>query len=138
MRRIFVDASGWIALYNRRDDHHLQAALAFRSLQNTPVRLITSDYVMDEALTHIRIWSNHATAVKFGSIIRQHPLVEWIRVDAEIWKAGWDIFVRYDDKVFSFTDCTSFAIMRERALQVAFAFDANFRQMGFQMWPDEA
>ncbi|MFQ5595362.1 MAG: type II toxin-antitoxin system VapC family toxin [Anaerolineae bacterium] len=135
MRRVFVDSSGWIALHNRRDDHHAQAEQAFKSLQNTAVRLITSDYVIDEALTHIRAWSGHVTAVRFGKIIRRHPLVEWIDVDADIWDAGWDIFVRFDDQEFSFTDCTSFAIMRERAIWEAFTFDMHFQQMGFQMWP---
>jgi len=135
MRRIFVDSSGWIALYNRRDGHHARAEQAFKSLQNTAVRLITSDYVIDEALTHIRAWSGHATAVKFGEVIRSHPLVEWTDVDADTWDAGWDIFVRYDDREFSLTDCISFAIMRERAIWEAFTFDRHFQQMGFQMWP---
>jgi hypothetical protein len=138
MRQIFVDASGWIALYNRCDGNHTSAAQAFASLRNTAVRLITSDYVIDEALTHIRAWSGHFTAVQFGRTIKNHPLVDWVNVDSAIWDAGWDIFVRYVDKAFSFTDCTSFAIMGERALWEAFTFNAHFRQMGFQMWPEDS
>ena len=136
MRRIFVDASGWIALHNRRDERHAAAVAAFRTLTNTSVRLVTSDYVVDEALTHIRAWSGHAEAVRFGDLVRRHPFVEWVHIDPELWSAAWDIFVRYDDKSFSFTDCTSFAIMRRHTLRDAFAFDADFVQMGFRLWPE--
>jgi hypothetical protein len=108
---------------------------AFESLKDRTVRLITSDYVIDEALTHIRVWSGHRTAVQFGQTIKNHPLVEWINVDSAIWDSGWDIFIRYQDKEFSFTDCTSFAIMHERSLWEAFTFDSHFQQMGFRMWP---
>jgi predicted nucleic acid-binding protein len=35
---------------------------------------------------------------------------------------------RYTDKDFSFTDCTSFSIMRSLKLKSAFAFDKHFEQ----------
>ena len=57
--------------------------------------------------------------------------------DEKIWQAAWDVFVRYDDKDFSF-DCTSFAIMRQLGLINALAFDPNFEQAGFVMLPTES
>ena len=42
-----------------------------------------------------------------------------------------DIFERYDDKDFSFTDCVSFVVMQENGIKEAFAFDEHFNQMGF-------
>ena len=137
MKQLFVDSSGWIALYNRRDDQHQRAVSAFTGLVDSRVQFVTSDYIIDEALTHIRAWSSHADAVKFGHLVREHPLIEWIAVDGEVWSAAWDIFVRYDDQAFSFTDCTSFAIMRSRIIREAFTFDADFATMGFQVWPND-
>ncbi len=32
------------------------------------------------------------------------------------------------DETFSFTDCTSFALMERRGVAIAFAFDDHFRQ----------
>ena len=135
MRQVFVDSSAWIALHNRRDNNHAAAASALLSLQDSPTALATSDYVVDEALTHIRMWGSHSGAVEFGNTIRSHALVDWIEVDSEIWEAAWDIFVRYDDKVFSFTDCTSFAIMHAKAIREAFTFDSDFEMLGFKLFP---
>ena len=45
------------------------------------------------------------------------------------------IFFRYRDKDFSFTDCTSFAIMRELRLRAALTTDRHFRQAGFDLVP---
>jgi len=38
------------------------------------------------------------------------------------------IFKRYTDKGFSFTDCTSFSIMRSLKPKRVFAFDKHFEQ----------
>ena len=59
----------------------------------------------------------------------------WCRVvDAgdDTREAAWQLFVRYDDHLFSFTDCTSFALMHAMSLQQAFTFDRDdFAAAGF-------
>jgi predicted nucleic acid-binding protein len=79
--------------------------------------------------------AGHAAAVRFGEAIRVHPLVDWVVVDSELWSAAWDIFTRYDDKRFSFTDCTSFAVMHLRSLRDVLGVDRHFQQMGFRLLP---
>ncbi len=135
MTRLFVDTSAWIALHNRRDQRHGTAADAFASLKGRRVRLITTDYVVDETITHLRLTSGHAAAVHFVDVIRDHPLIDWLEIDRNSWAAAWSLFCRYDDKSLSFTDCTSFAIMEALDLAEAFTFDAHFVQAGRQLWP---
>ena len=43
---------------------------------------------------------------------------------------GWEIFVKYRDKAFSCTDCTSFALMERVGMIEVFAFDEHFKQYG--------
>jgi predicted nucleic acid-binding protein len=86
----------------------------------------------------LRFRAGHKEAVDLGKWVLQSPLVKRINVDEKIWQAAWDLFVRHDDKHFSFTDCTSFAIMRQLGLLNAFAFDHNFEQAGFVMLPAES
>ncbi len=44
------------------------------------------------------------------------------------------LFKKYDDKDLSFTDCTSFALMKRLKVQTAFTFDGHFQQVGFMIW----
>jgi predicted nucleic acid-binding protein len=45
------------------------------------------------------------------------------------------VFFRHKDKAFSFTDCTSFAVMQELKLTHALTTDRHFKQMGFHVVP---
>jgi glutamate synthase domain-containing protein 3 len=48
---------------------------------------------------------------------------------------AWEIFQKYDDKVLSFTDCTSFAVMKRLEIDTAFAVDHDFQALGYIMVP---
>jgi len=135
--RLFADTGAWCALYDRSDVYHARASAFLQELKRQKARLITSDYVLDETLTLLRFRAGHKEAVEFGRWVLQSPLVKVINVDEKIWQAAWEIFIRYKDKDFSFTDCTSFALMRQLGLTNAFTFDHHFEQAGFKMLPAE-
>jgi hypothetical protein len=42
----------------------------------------------------------------------------------------WEVFRQYDDKDWSFTDCTSKVIIERLGITQAFAFDGHFEQFG--------
>ena len=44
-------------------------------------------------------------------------------------------FFRWRDKDFSFTDCTSFVVMKELRLRRALTTDRHFRDAGFEAVP---
>jgi predicted nucleic acid-binding protein len=43
-------------------------------------------------------------------------------------------FSLVSDKDFSFTDCTSFVLMKKLRIEKAFAFDDHFVQTGFELF----
>jgi uncharacterized protein len=67
--------------------------------------------------------------------VRAGRLVRQVRVEPEDEDAAWAIFVRYRDHAFSFTDCTSFALMRRLRLDTAVAVDSDFRSFGLRCLP---
>jgi predicted nucleic acid-binding protein len=95
------------------------------------ISLVTSDYVLDESITIIRLRVSHKAAVAFGQSIFGSSVVDLIPVGADDRRAAWEIFRKYADQEFSFTDCTSFALMRKLRLRTALTFDGHFSQMGF-------
>jgi uncharacterized protein len=46
-----------------------------------------------------------------------------------------ELFEKLADQGVSFTDCLSFALMRQHGIRQAFAFDRHFETAGFALWP---
>ena len=92
--------------------------------------------MVDETLTLIRIKLGHDAAVNFGRNIRKSKIINVVHVTEEIEEHAWMIFVKYQDKDFSFTDCTSFEVMKKYGVKRAFTFDDHFKQIGFEINPE--
>lgn len=132
MRRLFVDTSAWFAFVNRADpDHRAVVALlgAFKG------RLVTSNFVFDETVTLCLYRLGHAAAGRVGRVLRDSNQVDLVRVTPEDESAAWDLFQKRPDKQYSFTDCTSFALMRRLDLKAAAALDDDFAGEGFEQLP---
>ena len=132
--KLFVDTSAWCAVFDRRDQNHTRASAFFSALRGKPVRLITSDYIFDETVTLLRAHTGHPSAVAFGeSILKGSVAIE--EIDASLRAEAWELFVKYDDLDCSFTDYTSFVLMRNLQLDHAFTFDHHFWTMGLVCHP---
>lgn len=132
---LFVDSSAWIALFDRSDKYHPLAASEFARLSGDPINLLTSDYVFDEVMTFLRRKIGYHVAKSCGSWILATKYVEFIHVTEMVWREAWMMFQTYEDKMWAFTDCTSFVLMQQHKLYHAFTFDNHFTQAGFQRWP---
>ncbi len=51
---IFVDTGAWIAIFNPRDQHHHEAVAIYNDLRRREIKLLTTDYVIDETVTRLR------------------------------------------------------------------------------------
>ncbi|HLF27581.1 MAG TPA: PIN domain-containing protein [Anaerolineae bacterium] len=132
---LLADSAAWVALYDRGDKYHVQAAAAFQSLADRQVTFVITDYVMAETVTLVLYRAGHQRAVLCGDWLLHSSRVRLIRLDIDLWEEAWQLFKTYDDKEFSFTDCASFAVMRRERLRDAFTFDRHFEQAGFRLWP---
>ena len=58
-------------------------------------------------------------------------VLQVIQLSENIIENAWSIFEKYNqDKCWSFTDCTSYAAMKELDIDEVFSFDRHFEQMG--------
>lgn len=128
---VFVDTSGFFALWDAGDAHHAAARRLQRKLVAQNRRFLITDYVMDETVTLLRMRHSHSAAVDFlGTVERSASVqVEWM--NSEQFSDAGDLFRQHADKEWSFTDCVSFCVMRNRRIREAFTTDPHFRQAGF-------
>jgi len=134
--RVFVDTSAFLALEDASDEHH-QEAIRFREreLLAGSYEVVTTSYISDETLTLIRNRLGIQASIDFSRKIRKSRIVTIISVSREVEEKALDLFERYDDKNFSFTDCVSFVVMQDLGIQDAFTFDKHFAQMGLFRTP---
>ncbi|CAG0959113.1 MAG: PIN domain-containing protein [Candidatus Methanoperedens sp.] len=135
---IFVDTSAFLALVNEKDANHAEAVHFLEQIKNGRIKvrkIITSDYIIDETLTRIRYSVGHKEAVEWGKDILGSNVVERLEVGIEMFELAWKLFQTYEDKKLSFTDCTSFAIMKKKGIDKAFSFDEDFVRIGFVQLP---
>jgi predicted nucleic acid-binding protein len=55
MEKIFFDSSALIAIFNERDDNHKIAVDFFHHLIENGVYLFTTDYILDETFTMLKL-----------------------------------------------------------------------------------
>jgi hypothetical protein len=56
--------------------------------------------------------------------------VELARIDSELFLEACGVYTQFADKEWSFTDCTSYVLMRRLKIECALSFDEDFRQFG--------
>ena len=134
MKRIFVDTSAWDAIADKGDVEHL-SALKFRDEIVEKYRLVTSNYILDELYTLLLMNIGYTKALDFKQKLdhlSSEIVLDIAWIDEDMANQAWDAFQRYNvDKTWSFTDCTSFIVMKNTGLTEVFAFDHHFEQMGF-------
>ena len=129
--KVFLDTGAFLALADEDDDYHTAAKSIYTELLQSKAQLLTSNFVLSETYTLIRSRVSHRDATKFMRSLDQTG-IRVLHVGQSIEQTAKAIFARYDDKDFSFVDCTSFALIDHHRLDHAFAFDGHFRQYRFK------
>jgi predicted nucleic acid-binding protein len=122
---IFVDTSAWFAAIVPTDRNHADAA---RWLAANREALVTTDYVVGETVTLLRVRGEKMRALTFGRQLFTGDAIRIHHVSKLDVLNAWQVFGEFADKEWSFTDCTSKVVMEALGLTQAFAFDHHFRQ----------
>lgn len=130
--RLFVDTSAWFAYANRRDPDH---GAVRKVLESPGLRLVTSGFVFDETVTLCRYRLGHDVAAAVGRVLRDGATIDVVRIGADDERQAWTLFLARPDQRCSFTDCTSFVLMRRLRLTRAVSLDDDFRHEGFEIVP---
>jgi len=142
-REIFVDAGAWIALSNDKDTYHQAAKAIYPRLLKEYRKVLTTNLVVAEAYVNLRMTLGHRPAVSFLDSLRQSPRIQKVYSTPDLEQEAEKILRQYADQActersernFSFTDAVSFALMRQRGIGEAFAFDRHFATAGFVLVP---
>jgi len=122
--RTFVDTSGFYALADRSDRHHLAARSALSRRAGS--EWITTDHVVVETWLLVRARLGYSPALRFWDDLAAGLATVAGVSSADLVQAR-AIAAAWRDQEFSFVDCTSFAFLERLGLSHALAFDTHFR-----------
>ena len=138
MKEIFVNTSAWDAIEDVSDANH-DIALLFKEEIAGKYLLVTTSYVLDETYTLLLLNIGYARTIEFKrniDVMIEAGVLTAVHISESMEKTAWEVFERLNtDKEWSFTDCTSRAVMKQREISEVFAFDHHFEQMGFVKKP---
>jgi uncharacterized protein len=131
MADVFLDTAGFMALWDAGDEYHHKALRLQTELARGKRHFLTNDYIVDETVTLLLARHSHAAATDFLKTVTETEWLQFEWIDSDRFHAAAELFRRHDDKDWSFTDCVSFALMRELKIHDSFTSDHHFRQAGF-------
>jgi uncharacterized protein len=133
---VFIDTSAWYAGVDRGDTSHALASRRFQRLVAEESTLVTTNHVISETYTLLRVRFHPTVVHGFLQRLRSSRLTRRVFV-LESWEeAAEDLLVQYADQPFSYVDATSFVTMRRLGLDEALTFDHHFSVAGFALLGD--
>jgi predicted nucleic acid-binding protein len=124
---IFVDTGAWFASTVPSDVDHTSAS---KWLKQNSEPLLTTDYIIDETLTLLRARGESTRAIRLGEQLFSGALAKIYFLSEDDIRDTWDIFRKFADKAWSFTDCSSKVVIEKLGITQAFCFDHHFVQFG--------
>ena len=128
---IFLDTGFIISLFNKKDKNHKKAKkIMIKTLEkdNNTV-FIYSDYIFDELITFMKRRKISPNIIqKNGDKIFKSKLWTKVQISETLFQKSWKMIKNYKDKSWSFTDVSSFVIMKELSIKYFLSYDDHFLQ----------
>lgn len=131
--KIFIDSSAFKAVFDFSDKFHNEALLYWKESAEKHTVFLTTNFILDETLTLIRShMGKNASLQLLDDIVASNQQIQIIRITVADEKDARDYFERLPGRGISFTDCTSFAVMKRLKIPTAFTFDQDFVSADFK------
>ena len=124
-KEIIVDTSALIAFFIKSETHH-ETAQNY-CLENPHNSWIILESVFDETATFIQSKVSSKASIQVGQILREDH--HYINLSDSDDLATWTAFCKYNDKKWSYTDCSILVMAHRLPIFEVFAFDDHIRQM---------
>lgn len=135
---VFVDTGAFYARADEDDRHHETATRVFGSIRSGEVAyrpIYTSQAVLSEFATLALYRLGHRDATGALNAIRASSSINVVPVGRSAFETAASQFEAYDDQQISFVDHTTSVLADERDIDHVFAFDGDFRTLGFSLLP---
>ena len=127
---VLFDTSGFFALMDERDPAHAKAR-SWIGLQRGKVRPLTTEWIIGETCTLLVARKRPRLVGRFLDCLEQSAALFVVNPDEGLLASAKRLIRRQAEQGYSFVDCLSFCVMKEREVKQALTTDGHFRKAGF-------
>ena len=126
---IFLDSSFLVSVEVETDQNHQKAVeIMDKIIKGDFGDPVISDYIFDETITvTFSRTRNIEKTVFVGENLRNSS--EFAKIDERVFEGAWQIFKNQKNTKFSFTDCTTLALMVKEGIRNIATFDQDFSKI---------
>ncbi len=128
---IFLDSSFIISYKIENDENHDKSLIIMKKIVNGKYGIpIIYDYIFDEFVT---VLLNKAKSLSI-SVNSGNELIDstkMLTIDEEAFEKAWEIFKKQKNTKFSFTDCSTLALMKKEDINNIATFDKDFKKLNW-------
>lgn len=129
--KAFIDTSAFVALFVDKETDHKTVAKQYHDYRQKRAALFTSDYILDELFTCLLYFPQvdiKKYIQKLKSSISAGEITV-LKVDEVLFEKAIEAFLKYSDHKISFTDATSYALLKNFELDEVFTLDNDFKKL---------
>ena len=124
------DTSGFFALIDKRDPMHGKA-VRWVEKQRKRIRPVSTEWVIGETCTLLVARKRSHLVARFLDYIDDSAALVLVNPDEMLLHAAKAMIRPQAEQGYSFVDCISFCLMKERGIRNAFTTDTHYRKAGF-------
>ena len=128
---VFLDSSYVIALALATDAHHPISLELSRQIAARRTKIITTRAVLLEIGNALAKAHSRQACIRLINALTISSTTEIVPLTEDLLAQSWELFCQRPDKDWSWTDCISFVVMKERGLKQALTSDSHFEQTGY-------
>jgi len=138
MIKVFIDASGWLALIKNDHENHESAKEYFQQLLDSRTRLYTNITEITIAISRIKSQCGLGLAIEFSRTIDQAVLssdlnVSWLT--RRMHRTALRQFFSIKEIHIEIRHCMIFEEVRKKKINLIFSFDKTLKTFGIPLMP---
>src|ERR1051326_3048829 len=126
---VLFDTSGFFALMDTRDPLHRQATACLQN-QRQRIRPLSTEWIVGLTCTLLVARKRPHLVSRFLDYLDRSAALVLVNPDNTLIRSAKALIRQQADQGYSFVDCLSFCLMRERAVREALTTDEHFRKAG--------
>lgn len=128
--KVLVDTSAFVALLVNNEADHEKVAKKYYDYRQNRAILFTSDYILDELFTRLLYFKIDIR--KYIQKLRESISkgeITVLRIDDALFEKALSAFLKFSEHEISFTDATSYALLKDFSLDEIFTLDDDFKKI---------